>query len=283
MSKSNQRVVLITGASSGIGRTCANYLHQKDYRVYGTSRQAHKEVIEASGEGQNPSRSFELIPMDVTVDASVERGIETVLSREGRLDVVVNNAGFGLAGAVEDTSLEEAQAQFETNFFGVLRICHAVLPSMRKQQAGYIVNVSSIGGLISIPFQGIYSASKFALEGLTEALRMEVQPYGIRVVLIEPGDFHTDFTTHRRKARATLQDSVYSERFVKSLGVMEEDETNGPTPERIAYLLERIINTSSPRLRYSVGPLYEKLAILLKKVLPSQYFEWAFMKYYKML
>jgi len=221
--------------------------------------------------------------MDVTSDESVERGIKLILAHEGRLDVVVNNAGYGLSGAVEDTGIEEARAQMETNFLGVTRVCHAVLPIMRQQGGGYLVNISSIGGLIGIPFQGLYSASKFAIEGFTEALHAEVRPYGIRVVLIEPGDFRTGFTANRRKTHAAQGETIYRERFAKALGVMESDETHGATPEKVGYLLERIITTRSPRLRYMVGPVSEKIAVGLKKVMPSRLFEWAIMKYYKVL
>jgi NAD(P)-dependent dehydrogenase (short-subunit alcohol dehydrogenase family) len=219
--------------------------------------------------------------MDVNSDASVEQAVETILAREGRLDVVVNNAGFSLVGPVEETSLEEAQAQFETNFFGVLRVCRAVLPAMRKQRSGYIVNVSSVAGVIGIPFQSIYSASKFALEGLTEALRIEVQPYGIRAVLIEPGDIHTDATVHRHRAQAAQEGSAYEERYRRSVAVMEADETNGPSPMIVAHLLERIIANPSPRLRYPVGPVVDKLAIAVKRMVPYPFFESVLSKYYR--
>ena len=272
MNENHARVVLITGASSGIGQACANYLSQKGYRVYGTSRQAPS---------QEPI-SFEMITMDVNDEDSVYRGIEIILSQEGRLDVVVNNAGYALAGSVEDTSIVEANAQFQTNFFGVMRVCQAVLPTMRNQQHGYIVNVSSMGGLISIPFQGLYCSSKFALEGFTEALRGEARPYGIRVVLIEPGDIHTNITLNRRTAARARKNSPYLEKFKRAIEVVESDEISGPSPERIAILLERIINTRTPRLRYLTGSAFQKLAVSFKKIFPYTLFEWLLMKYYKL-
>src|SRR5258708_5663628 len=179
-------VVLVTGASSGIGAIAAAFLAERGYRVYAGARSA----VTAAG--------VEPIALDVSDDASVTRAIEAILAKEGRLDILVNNAGFGIAGAIEDTSIDEARAQFDVNFFGVLRMCRAVLPAMRPRKAGYIVNIGSIGGLIAIPFQGFYSASKFALEGFSEALRLEVRPFGIHVVLIEPGDHRTSFTPNRR-------------------------------------------------------------------------------------
>jgi len=195
--------------------------------------------------------------------------------------VVVNNAGNGIAGAVEDTSIGEAQAQFDTNFFGMLRVCRATLPILRRQGAGYLINISSIAGLVGVPFQGLYSASKFAIEGLTESLRAEVRPYGVRVALIEPGDFHTGFTAQRSIAIAAQASTDYSERFRTALGVMEKDETSGATPEAIARLLERIINTPSPKLRHMVGPTSQKLSVsLIKKLLPQTMFESIIDKYY---
>lgn len=277
MNASNQRVVLITGASSGIGRACAAHLGRKGYRVYGTSRRAAP-----SGETPTGDRPFILIPMDVSDDVSVEWGVRFILEREGRLDVVVNNAGMGYAGSVEDTSIKEAKEQLETNFFGALRVCRAVLPHMRERGGGYIVNISSIGGLVGIPFQALYSASKFAIEGLTEALRLEVKPYNIRVSLIEPGDCCTNFTANRRKTLTCRGGSVYDERSAAALAVMEKDEQCGMSPDRVAHLLERIINHPAPRLRYRIGPLPERIAILLKKFVPEWLFEWGLAKYYRL-
>lgn len=144
MSRAVKRIVLITGASSGIGRVCAAHLHRRGYRVFGTSRQPQAARAD----------SFEMIQMDVDSDASVGQGIDLIMQKEGRLDVVVNNAGFAIAGAIEDTSIEEAKAQFETNFFGVLRVCRAALPIMRQQRSGYVINIGSLAGLAGIPFQG---------------------------------------------------------------------------------------------------------------------------------
>jgi len=221
--------------------------------------------------------------MDVTDDASVERGVATVLAREGRLDVVVNNAGIGIAGAVEETPTAEARAQLETNVLGVLRVCRAVLPAMRRQGGGCIVNVSSLAGLIAVPFQALYSASKFAVEGLTEALRMEVRPWGVRVVLIEPGDFRTGFTGNRRTTPpAAREDSPYRARFVAALRVMEEEEAHGPPPERVARLLERIIDTPAPRLRYTVGLVWERSSAGLKRLLPWSVVEQGLRRYYRL-
>ena len=266
----NKKVVLITGVSSGFGKICAEFLNQRGYKVYGTSRNQTTKI-----------KSYKMIQMDVNDDTSIKKGVRYILDKEGRLDIVVNNAGVGVAGSIEDTSINEIKLQFETNFFGVFRVCNEVLPIMRTQRSGYIINISSIAGLIGVPFQGAYSASKFALEGLTEALRMEVKPFGIHIVLIEPGDFSTDFTIHRIKTKKSQIDSIYSDRFKRALHVIEEDERNGSKPGKVAELVDYIINHPSPRPRYMVGPILQQIAVHLRKFIPSQIFEWIIMKSYK--
>jgi short-subunit dehydrogenase len=280
MAKDTKRVVLITGASSGIGQVTARHLHDKGYQVYGTSRKAQTLASEVSQ--PSDAVSFPMIRMDVRSDESVKQGVGYILEKEGRIDVLVNNAGYGIAGAIEDTSVAEAQAQFETNMWGMLRVCKAVLPIMRDQQAGYIVTISSVGGQIAVPFQGLYCASKFALEGLAEALRMEVRPFGIHVVLIEPGDCCTQFTTNRCRTEASEHNQVYAKRCEAAIAVMEHDERHGLPPDKVARILERIIRDPSPRLRYAVASFPQKLAIVLKKILPSRLFEFLIMKYYRL-
>ncbi len=306
-------VVLVTGASSGIGKACAEFLVARGCRVYGTSRHASRVLAERATPDFAPL--LRMIPLDVTSGESVDAAIGLVLACEGRIDAVVNNAGFGIAGAAELTTMDEAREQFETNFFGTVRVCRAVLPVMRQQGSGRILNVSSIAGQIGIPFQAFYSASKFAIEGFTEALRMEVAPFGIAVVLIEPGDFRTGFTVARRmtgpdvgrgegpdvgrgfspadaaSARRAApkgdglrtERSPYEERQARALAVMEHDETHGTTPEAVARLVHRLITMRSPGVRYAVGPVSEKLALILKRLLPSRLLSWGIAKYYRVL
>jgi len=219
--------------------------------------------------------------MDVTDDDSVHQGVETVLARSGRLDVVVNNAGFGFAGSVEDTSIDEARELFETNFFGMLRVCRAVLPHLREQRSGTIVNISSLSGLIAQPFQGMYSATKFAMEGASEAMRMEVRPFGIHVVLIEPGDTRTAFTANRRLTGASQTASAYAENMKRVLTVVEHDEQTGISPENVARLLAHILSRRSPRLRYPVASRSQRLAAVARKLLPGGLFERALARYYR--
>lgn len=270
------KIILITGASSGIGAACARHLAALGHRVYGTSRRAP-----APAQATPDDDGVIMLRMDVTDEASVQRAVEHVLAREGRLDVLINGAGDGIAGAVEDTAMDEAHAQLDTNFFGTLCACRAVLPAMRAQGDGLIVNISSIGGGIGLPFQAMYSASKFALEGMSEALRIEVRPYGIRVVLVEPGDMRTGFTANRRMVAAHRETSPYYAAGERAVAVMVHDEENGASPELVARLVARLMAKKSPRLRYMVGPIVEQTALLLKRVLPWRLFEAALRLYYK--
>ena len=256
MAAAQKRVVLVTGASSGIGYACAELLAARGYRVYGASRRPVASPL------------VEPISMDVRDDASVHDAAAQIIAREGRIDIVVNNAGIAIAGAVEDTSIEEAREQFDVNFFGVMRVCRAVLPALREQRTGYIVNIGSIGGLVAIPFQGLYSASKFALEGLSESLRLEVSRFGVHVVLIEPGDHRTGLTGNRRNTMDSQSNPAYRDRFQRAVERMAAYEQHGPEPQAVAHLLLRIVNNPRPRLRYATGPIPERAAIWLKRLMP---------------
>jgi len=275
-----KRVILITGASSGFGEACARYLGERGYCVYGTSRRATfgSQVKDKVG-----APSFHMIPMNVRDPQSIDAGVQYILNREGAIDIVVNNAGYGLAGAVENLRIDELKDQFETNFFGMVRVCKAVLPHMRSRSAGYIINISSIGGVMGLPFQGAYSASKFALEGISEALRIEVKPFGIHVVLIEPGDFKTGFTKNRVRAEGAVLASVYHQKLDATVALMENEERNGFPPIRLAALVEKIINNPNPKVRYTTGKLEQRFSTLYKRWAPSRMFEKSFMKYYKLL
>jgi NAD(P)-dependent dehydrogenase (short-subunit alcohol dehydrogenase family) len=228
-----------------------------------------------------PTPGVHSLRMDVTDEQSVALGCAAILEREGRLDVLVNSAGTGIAGAIELTTTQEARAQFEVNFFGVLRVCRAVLPAMRKQGSGTIINIGSIAGQLAVPYQGLYSASKFALEGLTEALRLEVRGFGIRVVLIEPGDHRTSFTRNRVLTAESSRATAYREPCRRAIERMERDEQRGPGPEQIARLVNRIIRSSSPRLRYSIGPASQRAAVWLKRLGPHRLIERIMAAYYR--
>jgi NAD(P)-dependent dehydrogenase (short-subunit alcohol dehydrogenase family) len=261
-----QKVVLVTGASSGIGQACAEHLAKNGWRVFGTSR----------GASSAPSTTvpFEMVTMDVEDENSVRKCVDSVIARAGRLDAVVNNAGISIMGSVEDTSIEEAKAQLETNFFGVLRVCRATLPILRRQGGGHVVNISSLAGIIGLPFSGLYSASKFALEGVSESLRMECRAFGIRVVLVEPGDFRTQITVRRRTAQAAETNEAYREAFSGCKKKQDQDEANAQSPEAVARLVARILNDPNPRTRYAVGMFTQTMVVPLKRILPQRLFEW---------
>lgn len=271
----NAKVILISGASSGFGYVTAKYLAQNGYCVFGTSRTPEKVMLPNKEKWPG---SLEIIKMDVNYTNSIREGIKKIIERTGKLDVMVNNAGYSLAGSIEDTSLKEAKDQFNTNFFGVHEVCRQVIPIMRNQQSGYIINISSLAGLVGLPFQALYSASKYAIEGYTEALRIEVKTFGIKVSLIEPGDFCTSFTGHRHITRSSQSNPVYQNRFKEILKAVEEAERKGDSPEKIAKLVERIINTESPRLRYRVGP--GSTLIGLKHFIPERIVENIMTRYY---
>ena len=184
--------------------------------------------------------------MDVDDDDSVPTGVAKVVAEHGRLDAVVACAGWGLAGAVEQTPIDQAKRQFETNFWGAVRVVQAALPLMRRQGGGRVVLVSSIGGIVALPFQAFYSASKFALEGYGEALAYEVAPFGIEVTLVQPGNVRTDFTASRLDVVAPDGEDAYADMVAKSVGLMERDEQNGVPPDDVAAVIARVLETAAP-------------------------------------
>jgi NAD(P)-dependent dehydrogenase (short-subunit alcohol dehydrogenase family) len=256
------KVVLVTGASSGIGRACAEYLATRGYRVFAGQRRA------------SPVAGAESIALDVDDEASVSAAVAAIVAAAGRIDVVINNAGTAWMGAVEDTTIEEARAQLETNLFGVLRVCRAVMPIMRTQRAGRIIQISSLAGVLGLPFSGLYSASKFALEGMTEALRLEARGFGIHVSLVQPGDVDTGLPAARRLTAATAAGSDYRELFVKIKAAQDKDEQAAPAPIIVAKAIERVIRARSPKLRYHVGRWAQRIIIPLKRWLPQRLFQW---------
>ena len=279
MKTDTNRVVLITGASSGFGRASAEHLSRRGYRVYGTSR--NEKAAEGSVRTIDGNSSFRMIPMDVRQSESVQKGIEYIMSRENHLEAVINNAGYALAGSVEDCSLEEVKNQIETNFFGTWRVCQAVLPQLRKQGYGTIINISSLAGLIALPFQAAYCASKFAVEALTETLRMEDRPFSIRGCLVEPGDFKTKVKQNRVRAVQSGKHSGYAENFKKALHVIEHGELNGPGPEKLAILIEHILNNPNPRLRYTTGLMSQRMWAIIKRLTPGRFIEYATLMSFK--
>jgi NAD(P)-dependent dehydrogenase (short-subunit alcohol dehydrogenase family) len=259
--KAAARVAVVTGASAGIGKACADRLAATGWSVTGASRR---------GTG---APAWPGLVMDVDDDSSVLDGISGVLAREGRIDALVAAAGWGVAGPAEYTTVAEAKAQFETNFWGCVRVVQAVLPQLRAQRSGRIVLISSIGGAIGIPFQAYYSASKFALEGFAESVAYEVGPFGVHITLVQPGNIATDFTASRVVAAGAAGDSVYAAAMHKAISLMERDEANGAPAEQVAVAVERVLSARRPPRRISVGKTGERAGLVAKRLLPFRVFE----------
>lgn len=262
MKTPKRKVIFITGTSSGIGRSCAAFLSKAGYTVYGTSR---KKI-------QEPSPLYQTLEMDVTVQDSVQETVDYILAREKRIDVVINNAGMGIAGSVEDGSAKEIMLQMETNFFGLIYVCKSVLPILRSQRSGLIINISSVGGIAGLPFQGYYSASKFALEGISEALRYELKEFNVGVVIVEPGDMRTGFTVNRIISAGADESSAYHRQFARTLDKIVDDENHGADPLKVARCVHKIIKSKSPRFRYVPAKFTQRIVPLLKRILPSTLF-----------
>ena len=262
-----KQVALVTGASSGIGRATAELLSQRGFDVFGTTR----NLSEVEGWLSN----VEPVELDVRDDSSVEAGVRTVLGLAGRIDALVNNAGYTLIGALEETSIDEAKDLFETNFFGALRLTRAVLPAMRDQGSGRIVNIGSVVGFVPGPYQGIYSASKHALEGYSESLDHEVRQFGIRVSVIEPGYTRTRMAQHREIVRRPL--AVYASDRSRVAAGNPINIARGEDPAAVAVVVLKALAAPSPRLHYLAGS-QARFVSLLRKFAPEGIFDRGFRK-----
>lgn len=263
-----KKVILITGVSSGLGRAIANALIADGHTVIGTSRQP-KNVNQS--ETWMQSERFDLLSLDVTKPDSIDQCIKILRHKYGTLDVLINNAGMGIAGPIETATESQIRVQWETNFLGTVRLCQKLLSWMRTRGYGRIINISSIGGIIGLPFQGFYSASKFAVEGFSEALQQEVQDFGIDVIVVEPGDFRTEFTDHRQSAQVPA-DHPYAASFQAAQTTFESDERSGWNADRLGKKMVKIVKTTHPKFRYRVGAFSQKLAVWIKPILPDRWF-----------
>ncbi len=264
-----QQVVLVTGASSGIGEAIANYLMDRNYTVYGTSRSSKpKEAY-----------PFAMLVLDVTKQDTITSAINEIIAKEGRLDVLVNNAGMGITGPIEETPTNEMRAVFETNFFGAIEVMKASLVPMRKQKSGKIINITSIAGYMGLPYRGVYSATKGALELVTEALSMEVAEFNIQATNIAPGDFATNIASGRYHA-PVLEDSPYRKNYKANLDLMDAHVDEGGDPIAMAKAVHKVIQTKKTKLHYKVGSFLQKFSIVLKRILPDRVYEGMLMKHY---
>jgi NAD(P)-dependent dehydrogenase (short-subunit alcohol dehydrogenase family) len=265
------KVILITGISTGFGKEASELLAAAGHSVYGTVRKEGKT-----------SDKVNILIMDLMDHTSIKAAVKNVIDKEGRIDVLINNAGMHTGGPLETSPLENIKIQIDTNILGTVVLTREVLPYMRKQGGGTIINFSSIGGLMGLPIQGYYSTAKFAIEGFSEALRMEVKQFRINVVLINPGDFHTNNTANRRNFLAgTGPDDPYKDSYERTLAVIEKDETNGQPPVVLAKKLVKIVDCRNPRQRYIVSTFEQKLAVFLKYVLPGKWFTAILADHYK--
>lgn len=266
------QVILITGASSGFGKISARMLAERGHIVYGTSRKPTSEA---------PANKVTMLVMDITDPESIQRGITQIHRKYGRIDVLINNAGIGIGGALELATDKEIALQMNTNFLGVCNMCKAVLPSMRRARKGKIINLSSIAGVLAVPYQGFYSASKFAIEGYSEALALELYPFGIKVCVVEPGDFNTGFTANRLVSQATLEDADYGKTFKNSLNLIEEAERKGCQPEKLGHSICRLVEKKNPPFRTLVGPASQVLFARSKKWLPDRWLQFILRQFYQ--
>lgn len=263
-----KKVAIITGASSGMGKSAAGFLHEQGYIVYGLARRvAEMQDLEAKG--------MKTLEMDITNEESITAAVDTILKQEGRIDVLINNAGYGSYGAVEDISIEEAKRQFEVNLFGMARITQLVLPAMRKQQSGRIVNISSMGGKIYTPFGAWYHATKHAVEGWSDCLRLELKPFGIDVVIVEPGGIKTPWgTIASDNLRKNSGKGPYAE-FANKVATATEKLYSGSqlTPvDVLGKVIAKAASTARPKRRYVKGYM-AKPALFIRKWFGDGVFE----------
>src|SRR6201986_2258358 len=257
-----KKVILVTGASSGLGLATAKALQAQGHTVYGTSRDA-KKIKDVP---------FKPLEMDVTDDASVNAAVEKIIKAEGKIDVLINNAGNGITGPLYAMPVDIAKKQFEVNFFGVVRVSSAVLPGMIERKQGMVINIGSLAGLFGLPYQGLYSASKFAVEGYSESLRMELKNTGVKVVVVNPGDFKTDFTGNAEKAPFPLKNDKLKAEFEAAVAAMEKDESVGADPAKLGADIVKIVEKSNPKHNYLIGALGQTIAVTLKSILPGGLF-----------
>ena len=262
--------ILITGASSGLGKTTSEFLSSKGYNVYGTSRNPSKYTL--------PS-SYKLLKLDLTDIKLIDNAINIILEKEKKIDILINNAGIGITGPAEETDVEEMKKNFNTNFFGQVIMMQKILPSMRRNKKGLIINISSIAGYMGLPYRSCYSASKGALQLFTESIRMEVKKFGINILTLAPGDFATNIAS--RRYHSPIKEGPYNYSYKKSLIEMNKHVDDGNNPLEVAKIIHKIINTKSPRVHYKIGAFFQKFSIFLKKLLPDLIYEKILMNFYK--
>jgi NAD(P)-dependent dehydrogenase (short-subunit alcohol dehydrogenase family) len=261
------KVVLVTGASSGIGRAVAQALKEWGFHVYGTGRKAADAPVDSGKDGG----FLKMLSMDVLKEETIQQAIDAIVRCEGELNILIHCAGMGIAGALEDVKPQHARLQMDTNLMGCVDVLRHVLPVMRKQKKGLCMLMGSVAGFFGIPFQSLYSASKFALKGLNEALRLECAPFGIRCCLIEPGDTKSGFT-QARLFSGTNQDSAYAQAFARAVYAMEQSELKGKDADSVVKVVLRVLRRKRPPVCVTVGFSY-KLLRFLKRLVSDRFVE----------
>jgi len=265
----SQKIVLLTGASGGLGTAIARHLDKKKYKIYGTSR---KDI---------QSDLFIPLQMDLTDSNSIKNAIHYIIDKENKIDILINNAGIGITGSIEETKIEDVKKVFETNFFGMMALIQEVLPYMREQKSGTIINVSSIAGYTGLPFRGIYGATKSAVMRMTEALSAETKSLGIKVVDVAPGDFKTKIAEGRIYTELK-KNSPYYQDYKQNLKMIDEEVDAGLEPDVLGEKINKILENPHPKLRYNIGIFMQKLTPFLVTCLPGRFFEKLIRKHYKM-
>lgn len=265
------KVVFITGASSGIGKVTAELLAKKGFTVYGSSRNPP----------QKEKNNVHWVALDLNQPATIHAAIQEIIEKEKKIDILINNAGVGITGPAEETSIAAVKEHFQTNFFGVVEICQAVLPFMHRQGSGRIINITSIAGYMGLPFRAYYSASKSALITFSEALRLELRNTSIKVCTLAPGDVATNIAAGRFTVQPT-KNSPYYHTYQHSLDLMNAHVDKGEDPMLIAQKILQLLNEPNPKVHYKVGSLLQRLSVVLKGILPNKIFENMLAKHYKL-
>ncbi len=267
MTKTKQ-IVLITGATGGLGNAIAQHLDKNRYKIYGTGRKATE------------NQYYIPVLLDLTKPKSIKEAVDFVIEKEGKIDVLINNAGIGITGSIEETSIDDMRKVFEVNFFGMIQIIQEVLPYMRKQKSGKIINISSIAGYTGLPYRGIYSATKSAVMRMTEALSAELKSFGITVVEVAPGDFQTKIAEGRLYTKLD-ENSPYFNDYKRILKMIDEEVEAGLKPKVLGKKIDKILKKKNPKLTYNIGIFMQKLAPFLATCLPGRFFEKLIVKHYE--
>ena len=263
------KVVLLTGASGGLGSAIAKHLNSKGYTIYGLGRKPVK------------SPYFTWVYMDLSQPESIDKAIKEISENENHIDILINNAGIGVTGSLEEMKMNDVRKAFEVNFFGALFLIQKILPLMRQKQAGTIINISSIAGYTGLPFRGIYSATKSAVMRMSEALSSEVKQFGIKVIDIAPGDFKTKIAEGRVYTPLKAH-SPYYEDYKRVLKMIDEEVDKGLEPEILGHKVFKILAKKQPELRYNIGLFLQKMTPVIKCILPGRLFENLILQHYKM-